>query len=387
MSQKQDYYAVLGINKSASGDEIKKAYRKLAMKYHPDRNANNPNAETKFKEIQQAYEVLSDPQKKQIYDAYGHEGMDAARGYGGGGGAQHAQGANFEDIFGSIFGDIFGGARGESPFGGRARGHSQARSGSDLRYFADLSLEEAVHGTNITVKLNIPVNCKSCKGSGVKDGAKPTNCTTCHGQGQVRMQQGFFSIQQTCPACGGAGSVITDHCKKCRGDGRVEESKTLSVKIPAGVDNGDKIRLQGEGEAGFRGGRSGDLYVQIRVKEHPVFKREDSNLYCRVPINFATAVMGGEIEVPTFAGAVKLKIPSETQTGKVFRLRGKGVQSVHNRGGNGDLLCEVKVETPVNLTKDQKALLQQFSDSLKDSSNNHDPLEKSWINKIKDLCR
>jgi len=382
--KKQDYYDVLGIHKGASDDEIKKAYRKMAMKYHPDRNAGNKSAEEHFKSVQQAYEVLSNPQKRQVYDAYGHEGVDAARGYGGGGNYHHSQqNANFDDLFGNIFGDIFGSSRGG---GNSFDRQSQSKKGADLRYFADLSLEDAIHGSNITIKLNVPVACKLCNGSGVKDGAKTSACNTCHGQGQVRMQQGFFSIQQTCPSCGGAGSIIVDYCKQCRGNGRVEESKTLSVKIPSGVDNGDKIRLAGEGEAGFRGGKSGDLYVQIRVKEHPVFKREGNNLHCHVPIGFSLAALGGEIDIPTFTGSVKLKIPSETQSGKIFRLRGKGVATVR-KDLPGDLFCEISVETPVNLSKEQKELLQKFEDSLKNSNNKHNPITQSWVQMIANLFK
>lgn len=383
MSEKQDYYNVLGVKQGATEDEIKKSYRKMAMKYHPDRNPGNKSAEEQFKVVQQAYEVLSDPRKRQIYDSYGHAGVDAASGYGGGGGAGFHQAqhqGNFDDIFGNIFGDIFGHGSNES---GRT---SQSRKGSDLRYFADLSLEEAVNGTNITIKINIPTTCKSCHGSGVKDGAKAATCTTCHGQGQVRLQQGFFSIQQTCPTCSGQGSVITDHCKQCRGNGRSEESKTLSVKIPSGVDNGDKIRLQGEGEAGFRGGKPGDLYVQIRVKEHSVFKRENANLHCKVPISFYIAALGGEVDVPTFTGPVKLKIPSETQSGKVFRLRGKGVTTVRKEGP-GDLFCEIFIETPVNLNNQQKELLQKFEDSFKGTNNKHNPLSQSWVKVISNLFK
>ena len=388
MSQKkQDYYAVLGVNKGASDADIKKAYRKMAKKHHPDRNPGDKSAEEQFKAVQQAYEVLSDPQKRQVYDNYGHAGVDAASGYGGG--HHHAganAGANFEDVFGNIFGDIFGN-RGD--FGGFARaggGGSQVKKGADLRYIADLSLEEAIHGTNITIKLNVPTLCKACNGNGAKDGAKPTTCATCHGQGQVRIQQVFFSIQQTCPSCNGAGSTITDYCKKCRGNGRVEESKTLSVKIPAGVDNGDKIRLSGEGEAGVRGGKAGDLFVQIRVKDHAIFKRENSNLHCNVPISFVLAALGGEIDVPTFTGPVKLKIPAETQAGKVFRLRGKGVTTVRG-DGPGDLFCEISIETPINLTKEQKDLLQKFDDSLKSAGNKHSPLTLSWVQMVKNLFR
>lgn len=388
MSQKkQDYYDVLEIHKGASDAEIKKSYRKMAMKYHPDRNPGDKSAEDKFKSVQHAYEVLSDPQKRQVYDTYGHAGVDASSGYGGA--QNHANyghgGANFEDVFGSIFGDIFG----DRNSGGFARAgantQSQSRKGADLRYIADLSLEDAVRGTNLTVKLNVPTICKSCNGSGAKDGVKPVSCNTCHGQGQVRIQQGFFSIQQTCPACNGTGAVITDYCKKCRGNGRIEESKTLSVKVPSGVDNGDKIRLSGEGEAGFRGGKSGDLYVQIRVKEHPIFKRENSDLHCKVPISFVVAALGGEIEVPTFTGSVKLKIPGETQTGKIFRLRGKGVNTVR-KDGVGDLFCEVMVETPVNLTKEQKDLLEKFEENIH-SNNKHNPLMSSWMQMVKNLFR
>lgn len=386
MSEKQDYYTVLGIKKNSADDEIKKAYRRMAMKYHPDRNPGDKSAEEKFKVVQQAYEVLSDPQKKQMYDTYGHAGVDAASGYGAGSSYRHTQQhANFDDIFGNIFGDIFGNGSGFTQTRQSSRSGA-AKKGADLRYFAELSLEEAVHGTNITIKINVPTVCKSCDGSGVKDGAKPVSCSTCHGQGQVRLQQGFFSIQQTCPSCGGQGSVVLDHCKNCNGNGRVEESKTLSVKIPPGVDNEDKIRLQGEGEAGFRGGKSGDLYVQIRVKEHSVFKRENANLHCKVPISFYTAALGGEVDVPTFTGPVKLKIPSETQSGKVFRLRGKGVTTVR-KDGPGDLLCEIVIETPVNLNHHQKELLQKFEDSLKDTNNKHNPLYQSWSKIISKLFK
>jgi molecular chaperone DnaJ len=386
MQKKQDYYEVLEVSQNASDVDIKKSYRRMAMKYHPDRNPGDKSAEEKFKTVQQAYEVLSDPQKRKVYDAYGHAGVDASSGYGGGAGGFHGEhqgGASFEDVFGSIFGDVFGHAGDSRGF--NRGGQSQVKKGSDLRYIADLSLEDAIHGTNITIKVNIPVGCKGCNGSGAKDGAKPTACGTCHGQGQVRIQQGFFSIQQTCPACGGAGTVITDYCKKCRGTGRAEESKTLSVKIPAGVDNGDKIRLSGEGEAGFRGGKAGDLYVQVRVKEHAIFKRENSDLYCKIPISFALAAVGGEADVPTFSGPVKLKIPAETQTGKVFRLRGKGVTTIRKEGP-GDLFCEVTIETPVNLNKEQKELLQKFDESVS-SNNKHNPLTQSWVQMVKNLFR
>jgi molecular chaperone DnaJ len=296
--------------------------------------------------------------------------VDAAAGAGGFGG-----GANFSDIFGDVFGDIFSNARG----GG---GRQQAYRGSDLRYTLDLTLEEAVFGTTATIRIPTLVPCKTCDGSGARKGTKPSGCPTCNGVGQVRMQQGFFSIQQTCPRCHGHGKIIGDPCSTCNGAGRVEEYKTLSVKVPAGVDNSDRIRLSGEGEAGEQGGPHGDLYVQIRVKPHPIFEREESTLACKVPISFATAALGGELEVPTLDGRVNLKIPAGTQTDKVFRLRGKGVKPV--RGGPvGDLLCQVVVETPVNLTKEQKELLQQFSGTMEEGGKRHSPQERSWLDGVK----
>lgn len=366
---KEDFYKLLGVERNASDAEIKKSYRRLAMKYHPDRNKDNPaEAEAKFKQIKEAYEVLSDPKKRSAYDQFGHAGVDPSMGAGRGGfGAE-----SFGDIFGDVFGDIFG--------GGRGRGSVQR--GSDLRYNLELTLEEAVAGTEVKIRVPVLVVCGECNGSGAKKGSSPVICSTCHGHGQVRMQQGFFSVQQTCPICRGTGKQIKDPCGKCYGQGRVQETKTLSVKVPAGVDTGDRIRLAGEGEAGERGGPAGDLYVQIQVKSHEIFTRDGANLYCEVPISFTTACLGGEIEVPTLDGKVMLKIPAETQTGKLFRLRAKGVKPV--RGGTvGDLLCRVQIETPVHLTKEQKELIQQLGDSLSGGGKHHSPQEHSWTDGVK----
>ena len=314
---KRDYYEVLGFSKNASEADLKKAYRRAAQKYHPDRNPDNKEAEEKFKECKEAWEVLSDSQKRAAYDQFGHAGVDPSMG-GGYGPAGAGAGASFSDIFGDVFGDIFGGARA----GGG--GGQRVYRGSDLRYNLELSLEDAVAGTTVKIRVPTLVVCDSCGGSGAKKGSSPTTCTTCGGHGQVRMQQGFFSLQQTCPRCHGQGTVISDPCQSCHGKGRIEERKTLSVKVPAGVDTGDRIRLAGEGEAGEAGGPPGDLYVQVHVKEHPIFQREENHLFCEVPISFVTAALGGELEVPTLNGRVSLKIPPETQTGKMFRMRGKG---------------------------------------------------------------
>jgi len=366
---KEDFYKLLGVERNASDAEIKKSYRRLAMKYHPDRNKDNPaEAEAKFKQIKEAYEVLSDPKKRSAYDQFGHAGVDPSMGAGRGGfGAE-----SFSDIFGDVFGDIFG--------GGRAR--SSVQRGADLRYNLELTLEEAVAGTEAKIRVPVLVVCGECNGSGAKKGSSPVICSTCHGHGQVRMQQGFFSVQQTCPTCRGTGKQIKDPCGKCYGQGRVQETKTLSVKVPAGVDTGDRIRLAGEGEAGERGGPAGDLYVQVQVKEHEIFTRDGANLYCEVPISFPTACLGGEIEVPTLDGKVMLKIPAETQTGKLFRLRGKGVKPVRG-GAIGDLLCRVQIETPVHLTKEQKELIQQLGDSLSGGGKHHSPQEHSWTDGVK----
>ncbi|MBU2884490.1 molecular chaperone DnaJ [Gilvimarinus agarilyticus] len=371
---KRDYYDILGVSKDASAPELKKAYRRVAMKHHPDRNPGDAESEEKFKEASEAYEVLSDEQKRAAYDQFGHAGVDGQGGMGGGAGAGGF--GNFSDIFGDVFGDIFGGAG-----GGRGRRGGPTR-GSDLRYTLDLTLEDAVRGSQVQIKVPRLAHCDTCDGSGAKPGSSPVTCSTCGGVGQVRMQQGFFSVQQACPNCHGRGTVISDPCGSCHGQGRVEETKTLSVKVPPGVDTGDRIRLSGEGEAGAEGGPSGDLYVQMNVKEHEIFTRDGRDLYCEVPIDFVQATLGGEIEVPTLDGRVKLKVPAETQTGKLFRLRGKGVAPVRG-GAAGDLMCRVVIETPVNLTSKQKELLQQFAGTMKEGKNS--PRQKSWFDGMKNF--
>ena len=365
---KRDYYKVLDVARTATEVEIKKSYRRLAMKYHPDRNPNDHEAEDKFKECKEAYEVLTDAQKRAIYDQHGHEGL-AARGGGGGFSAADA----FSDIFGDVFGDIFGGGR---------RGGRQVFRGADLRYDLELDLEQAVFGHESEVEFTTLGECEPCKGSGAEPDSKTVPCETCHGSGQVRMQQGIFAVQQTCPRCKGRGQVITQPCDKCLGQGRIRKKKNLAVKVPAGVDNGDRIRLAGEGEAGRNGGPPGDLYVEIRVREHAIFERDGSHLSCEVPVSFATATLGGTVEVPTLGGNVDLKVPAETQSGRVFRLREKGVKPV--RGGpTGDVFCRVVLETPVNLTDEQKTLLRKLDESMHSSNRNHSPRQHSWLDGVK----
>ena len=363
-----DYYELLGVGRNADEAEIKKAYRKMAMKHHPDRNPDDKASEEKFKEIQKAYAILSDKQKRAAYDQFGHAGVDNSMGGGPGGFG------GFGDVFEDIFENIFSGGR-------RQQHQSRGQHGADLQFNVQLTLEEAALGKQIEITVPRHVGCKTCDGSGAKKGTTPKKCETCEGMGQVRIQQGFFAIQQTCPSCHGEGRVITDPCTDCHGQGRVRESKNLTVKIPAGVDNGDRVRLSGEGEAGIHGGSAGDLYVQVAVKPHSIFERHDSDLHCEVPISFITAALGGAIEVPTLEGRVTLKIPAETQTGKSFRLRGKGVKSVRGYA-TGDLLCRVVVETPVNLSREQKELLNQLQTTLEGKST-HSPRSSSWFDGVK----
>ncbi|MFZ2853689.1 MAG: molecular chaperone DnaJ [Rhodocyclaceae bacterium] len=372
---KRDFYDILGVNRDASDEEIKKAYRKLAMKHHPDRNPDNPKAEEHFKEAKEAYEILSDGQKRAAYDQYGHAGIDPQAGMGGGGGGGAG---GFSDAFGGIFDEIFGGG------GGGRGGRSNIYRGADLRYNLEITLEQAAFGTETKIRIPTMEACEPCNGTGAKAGTQPKTCPTCQGAGQVRLQQGFFSIQQTCPKCHGTGRFIADPCGSCHGAGRVKQHKTLAVKIPAGVDEGDRIRLSGEGEHGINGGPSGDLYVQIHLKAHAVFQREQNDLHCEMPISFTTAALGGEIEIPTLDAIAKIKIPAETQSGKTFRLRGKGIKGVRSHT-HGDLLCQVVVETPVHLTDRQKDLLRELEESSRENSDQHNPRAKSWMDRVRDF--
>lgn len=369
---KQDYYETLGVSKNASESELKKAFKRMAMKHHPDRNPGDAEAEAKFKNIKEAYEILSEPQKRAAYDQFGHAGVDgSAGGRGGFGGGFGGGGGGFGDIFDEIFG---GGRGGHNP--------NRAYRGNDLQYNLDLTLEQAVFGTTVDIRIPTMQNCKPCGGTGAKSGTTPQTCSTCHGQGQVRIQQGFFAVQQTCPSCHGSGKEIKDPCPSCHGQGRTEEHKTLEVKIPAGVDTGDRIRLSGEGEAGMNGGPSGDLYVQMELKPHDIFRRDGSDLHCNIPVRFTTTALGGEVEVPTLNGKVNLKIPAGSQSGKVFRMRGKGVKSVRD-AFEGDLFCKIQVETPVNLTKDQKKMLEDLEASLSDGKEKHSPEMHGFGDKTK----
>ncbi len=369
---KRDYYEVLGVAKNASDDEIKKAYRKLAMKHHPDRNPDDKTAEEKFKEAKEAYEVLSDADKRAAYDQFGHEGLNPQGGPGGFGGfGGGAGGFDFSDIFEGIFGGAAGGGH----------GRSNVYRGADLRYNLEITLEEAARGTETKIRIPTLEECETCHGSGAKPGTQPTTCPTCQGHGQVRMQQGFFSIQQTCPRCHGSGKIIAEPCGTCHGQGRVKKHKTLSVRIPAGVDEGDRIRLAGEGEAGVNGGPPGDLYVQIHLKAHALFKRDGDDLHCEMPVSFATAALGGEVEIPTLDGHARLKVAPETQSGQVLRLRSKGIKGVRSNAP-GDLYCHVVVETPVKLSSRQKELLREF-ESLSQQNNN--PKAQSFMDRVKEF--
>ena len=368
---KRDYYQVLDVPRTATEADIKKAYRRLAMKLHPDRNPDDHEATDKFKEVKEAYEILADAQKRAAYDQFGHAGVEGMRGPGTG------QGFDPRDAFGDIFGDVFG-----DIFGAGRRGRSQVYRGADLRYELELSLEQAVFGDTANVEFATLAECSECSGSGSAQGTKPATCDTCRGAGQVRMQQGFFTVQQACPRCNGRGQVVTDPCASCRGQGRTRKQRTLSVKVPAGVDNGDRIRLSGEGEAGRNGGPPGDLYVEVRVREHPIFERDGAHLSCEVPVSFATATLGGSVEVPTLGGNTTIKVPAETQSGRVFRLRDKGIRPVRG-GATGDLFCRVVVETPVHLTREQKDLLKKFDETLRKDTKRHHPREESWLDGVK----
>ena len=365
---KRDYYDVLGVARDADEADVRKAYRRLAMKLHPDRNPDDKTAEEGFKEASEAYQVLSDAEKRSVYDRHGHAGLSNGNGAGG------FAGGSFSDIFGDMFGDIFSGQ-------GRRGGPQR---GADLRYTLELDLEQAVRGETVEIKIPVLAGCEECDGLGSKPGTKPVTCHDCGGAGQIRVAQGFFSIQQTCPRCRGQGKVITDPCRACGGRGRAEKRKTLSVKIPAGVDTGDRIRLAGEGEGGSLNGPAGDLFVQIAVREHRIFQRDGKHLFCEVPISFVDAALGGELEVPTLDGRVRLRVPAETQTDKVFRLRGKGVAPVRG-GGAGDLLCKVVVETPVKLSEEQKTLLQKFGETLQSGGEAQSPKGSTWFKGIADF--
>ena len=370
---KRDYYKVLDLPRNAAEAEIKKAYRRLAMKFHPDRNPGDLEAEEQFKEAKEAYEVLSDTSKRAVYDQYGHQGVEAQRNASAAGAGFHGAEA-FSDIFGDVFGDIFGGAR--------RGGASQVFRGADLRYEIGMDLSEAVFGRTVEIDVNKFIECDVCHGSGAARGSNPSTCETCSGTGQVRVSQGFFTLQQTCPHCRGSGRIVRNPCDTCLGQGRVRRSKKLSVKIPAGVDTGDRVRLSGEGEAGRNGGPPGDLYVEVQVREHPIFERDGVHLSCEVPISLTTAALGGSVEVPTLDGQVVLKIPAETQSGRVFRLREKGVKSVRGNA-RGDLFCRVAVETPVNLSPEQRELLRQLDESLRNDGNRHAPRQKSFLEGVK----
>jgi len=370
---KRDYYEVLDVHKNASETEIKKAFRKQAIQYHPDKNPGDKAAEEKFKELSEAYEVLSDAQKRAQYDQFGHAGVSGAGGFSGGFGGFGA-GTPFGDIFGDIFSDIFGG-------GGGSRGRSQGRRGDDLLYNLEITFEEAAFGVEKKIDVPFAKKCSACNGSGAKPGSEAKVCPTCRGAGQVRYQQGFFSVSKTCSHCNGEGKIVTDPCPDCRGKGTVKDTKTLSIKVPAGVETGSRLKSTGDGGQGVKGGPNGDLYVAINVKEHPIFQREDNDVICEFPISFIQAALGCEIEVPTLDGKVAMKIPDGTQSGKIYRLRGKGIPSLQGYG-RGDQLVIIKVETPTNLNKRQKELLEEFA---RNSNDNSHPIKKGFLDKVMDF--
>ena len=380
---KRDFYEVLGVPKNAAEDDIKKAYRKLAMKHHPDRNQGDTakKSEEKFKEAKEAYEMLTDPQKRAAYDQYGHAGVDPNMGRAGGGGEGVG---GFAEAFGDIFGDIFGGAAG----GGQRRsgGGQQVFRGGDLSYAMEITLEEAAAGKETQIRIPAYETCETCKGSGAKPGTSPKVCTTCNGGGTVHMRQGFFSIQQTCPHCHGTGKIIPEPCTTCSGQGRIKKNKTLEVKIPGGINEGMRIRSSGNGEPGTNGGPAGDLYIEIRIKQHEIFERDGDDLHCTVPVGLTTAALGGGIEVPTLGGKAEIDLPEGTQHGKTFRLRGKGIKGVRS-SYPGDLYCHVSVETPIKLTEHQRKLLKELDDAFRKSGDRHSPTSKGWADRVKDLFK
>jgi len=385
---KRDFYDILGVPKNASDEDIKKAYRKLAMKHHPDRNQGEgedvKKAEEKFKEAKQAYEMLSDPQKRAAYDQYGHAGVDPNVGGRGGAGPEGFGG--FAEAFGDIFGDIFSGGAAGGAAGGRRGGGQQVYRGSDLSYAMDITLEEAAAGKETQIRIPSWDTCETCKGSGAKVGTSAKTCPACNGAGTVHLRQGFFSIQQTCPQCHGSGKIIPEPCTTCNGAGKIKKQKTLEVKIPAGINEGMRIRSAGNGEPGTNGGPAGDLYIEIRVKQHEIFERDGDDLHCSVPVGLTTAALGGTIEVPTLGNKAEIELPEGTQHGKTFRLRGKGIKGLRS-SYPGDLYCHVSVETPVKLTEHQRKLLKELDEAFKKAGDRHSPTSKSWTNRVKDLFK
>jgi molecular chaperone DnaJ len=380
---KRDYYEVLGVAKNASEDDIKKAYRKMAMKHHPDRNQGDgaKKSEDKFKEAKEAYEMLSDAQKRAAYDQFGHAGVDPAMGAARGGPGAEGFGG-FAEAFGDIFGDIFGGQGGQR----RGAGGQQVFRGADLNYAMEITLEEAAGGKDSQIRIPSYETCDTCHGTGAKPGTSAKTCGTCNGAGTVHMRQGFFSIQQACPHCHGSGKIIPDPCTACNGQGKVKKNKTLEVKIPAGINEGMRIRSSGNGEPGTNGGPSGDLYIEIRIKQHEIFERDGDDLHCTVPVGLTMAALGGGIEVPTLGGTAEIDLPEGTQHGKTFRLRGKGIRGVRS-SYPGDLYCHVSVETPIKLTEHQRKLLKELDESFKKSGDRHSPNAMSWTDRVKGIFK